>query len=125
MSRAACWSAFGAAAIAMSWPMVIAGVVLRYALVRPYVVNEAAIVAYPISVCVAALGAVVSAWRPPEDDAAWVIRCSLLGALTFGWPWAPIFTHRRTLLFLRERCWAAFCTPCQWDSPSALLWGWR
>jgi hypothetical protein len=81
MSRAACWSAFGAAAIAMSWPMVIASVVLRYAFVRSYVVNEAAIVAYPTSVCVAALGAVLSTWRPPEDDAAWVIRCSLLGAV--------------------------------------------
>ena len=81
MSKVACWPAFAAAAIGMSWPMVIASVVLRYAFVRPHVANEAAVVAYPISVCVAALGASVSTWQPPKDDGAWVVRCSLLGAV--------------------------------------------
>ena len=70
-----------AAAITMSWPMVVASIALRYAFPRPYVANEATTLAYPLSGCFTVFAVVVSVWSPPADDTSWVLRCSLLGAV--------------------------------------------
>lgn len=68
-------------AIAMTWPLAIAHVGLRFAYSRPYIIAEAERIAIPASFGVAAIAfSIMHRWRP-KDEMAWFVLCAALGAI--------------------------------------------
>ena len=67
--------------VALTWPMAVAHILLRYVFLRPQVANGAAVYAYPASLLLAAAATAVSVRRPPTEPMSWVFRCTLLGGV--------------------------------------------